>query len=82
VATTVNISFQKRLLIDIDKLAKKERRSRSELLREAARMYIERKNRWHKIFALGQAVAKQRGMSEEDIASEIRAYRRSKAASQ
>ena len=79
-ATTVNISFQSRLLADIDKLAKKERRSRSELLREAARMYIERKNRWHKIFALGQAVAKQRGLSEEDIASEIHAYRRSKAA--
>ncbi len=81
VATTVNISFQSRLLADIDKLAKKERRSRSELLREAARMYIKRKNRWHKIFALGQAVAKQRGLTEKDIASEIQAYRQSKAGS-
>jgi len=81
VATTVNISFQSRLLADIDKLAKKERRSRSELLREAARMYIERKNRWHKIFALGQAVAKEKGLTEKDIASEIQAYRRSKARS-
>jgi CopG family transcriptional regulator/antitoxin EndoAI len=77
VAKTVNISFQKRLLDDIDKLAKKERRSRSELLREAARMYIERKNRWHKIFALGQAVAKQKGLSEKDIDREIQTYRRS-----
>ncbi len=78
-AKTVNISFQKRLLTDIDKLAKKERRSRSELLREAARMYIERKNRWHRIFALGQAVARQKGLSEKDVAAEVQAYRRSKA---
>jgi CopG family transcriptional regulator / antitoxin EndoAI len=80
VATTVNISFQENLLADIDRLAKKERRSRSELLREAARLYIERRDRWNKIFALGEAVAKEKGLSEQDVAAEIQAYRRSKAA--
>ena len=48
---TVNISFQESLLSDIDKVAIKESRTRSELLREAARMYIERKRRWDRIFA-------------------------------
>ena len=44
---TVNISFQDRLLADIDRIAHRESRSRSELLREAARLYIvpERKPR-------------------------------------
>lgn len=79
-ATTVNISFQEKLLADIDKLAKKERRSRSELLREAARLYIERRDRWNRIFALGEAVAKDKGLSEQDVAAEIQAYRKSKAA--
>jgi len=80
VATTVNISFQEELLADIDKQAKKERRSRSELVREAARLYIERRDRWNKMFALGEAVARDRGLSEQDIAAEIQAHRRSKAA--
>lgn len=78
-ATTVNISFQESLLADIDRLARKERRSRSELLREAARLYIERRNRWNNIFALGEAVARDKGLSEQDVATEIQAYRKSKA---
>ncbi len=80
VATTVNISFQEELLADIDKQAKKERRSRSELVREAARLYIERRDRWNKIFALGEAVARDKGLSEQDITAEIQAHRKSKAA--
>jgi len=43
--TTVNISFQGSLLSEIDRLAQAESRSRSELLREAARLYIDRKRR-------------------------------------
>ena len=82
VATTVNISFQKNLLADIDKVAKRERRSRSELVREAARLYIERKNRWNQVFALGETLVADRNLSEQDVASEIRAHRKSKAARQ
>ena len=40
---TVNISFREDLLHEIDEVARSESRSRSELLREAARLYIERK---------------------------------------
>jgi len=82
VATTVNISLQKNLLADIDRLARRERRSRSELVREAARLYIDRKNRWNRIFAAGQAEAARRGLSKRDVAAEIKAHRRSKAVGQ
>jgi len=78
VATTVNISFQKSLLSDIDKQAKSERRSRSELVREAARLYIERKKRWGQIFALGQDLAQQQGLTEKDINTQIQAHRKAK----
>jgi len=80
VATTVNISFQENLLADIDRLAKKERRSRSELVREAARLYIERRSRWNQIFALGEACAARTGLSRKDVEVEIRAHRKSKVA--
>ena len=77
-ATTVNISFQENLLSDIDKQAKSERRSRSELVREAARLYIERKKRWNQIFAVGKATLRQQGLTEKDIATEIQAHRKAK----
>ena len=57
-SSTVNISFNDELLAKIDKVAKQESRSRSELIREAARAYIERKNKWNKIFALTEKAAK------------------------
>ena len=76
---TVNISFQDSLLRDIDRVAQTEARSRSELLREAARAYIQRKERWADILAMGRAIAKQRELAPGDVSREIRAYRKSKA---
>ncbi len=77
--TTVNISFQESLLVDIDKIAKVESRSRSELLREAARLYIDRKRRWGRIFAYGKTVVARGKLTEADVASEVQAYRQQKA---
>jgi CopG family transcriptional regulator/antitoxin EndoAI len=73
--STVNISFNKELLMEIDKTAKQESRTRSDLIREAARLYIGRKNRWERIFAFGDRQAKRLGLREEDIAREIQKYR-------
>jgi predicted transcriptional regulator len=75
---TVNISFQKDLLKQIDDVAAEESRTRSELVREAARMYIERKRKWRDMFAFGKRQAKSLGLKEEDVMEEIRAYRRKK----
>ena len=77
--TTVNIAFQKSLLYEIDQVARAESRSRSEFLREAARAYIQRKQRWDDIFMMGQKVAKENGLRPEDVAKEIASYRKSKA---
>jgi metal-responsive CopG/Arc/MetJ family transcriptional regulator len=41
--STVNISFLEDLLEQIDTIAQNEARTRSELIREAARIYIEQK---------------------------------------
>jgi metal-responsive CopG/Arc/MetJ family transcriptional regulator len=79
---TVNISFQDSLLADIDKVAKLESRSRSELLREAVRMYIARKKRWDRIFAYAKSQASQRKLSVADVGSEIDSYRKQKSRKQ
>ena len=77
-AMTVNISFRPELLADIDAEAKREARSRSELLREAARLYVARQRRWGSVFNLGDDIARESGLTETDVCEEIAAFRRGK----
>jgi len=77
-SSTVNISFNDELLKKIDQVAREESRSRSELIREAARNYIERKRRWKQVFSFGKLKVSKQGIIESDIDSEIAAYRREK----
>lgn len=77
-SNTVNISFNDELLNQIDQVAREESRSRSELIREAARGYIERKRRWKQVFNLGKMKVTKQGIVASDIESEIAAYRKEK----
>lgn len=77
--TTVNVSFPTVLLKRMDRVAKREARSRSELLREAVRLYVERKQRWERIFAFGHQHARRQGLKPRDVESLIDTYRRSRA---
>lgn len=77
-SNTVNISFKKDLLEKIDQVAKEESRTRSELIREAARTYIEKKQMWKKIFDFGKKQAAKQNITEVDIISEITMERKQK----
>ena len=77
-ASTVNISFQEELLGQIDEVARGESRSRSELIREAARLYIEKKRRWQRIFAYGSGLGSTLDLDEEGILREIEEVRKTK----
>jgi len=79
---TVNISFDKNLLKEIDKIAKSEYRSRSELIREAARFYIERKEKWKNIFDSFDKITENQNLSEGDVLNEIKEYRKTKVRTQ
>lgn len=79
-AATVNVSFPKRLLQTMDRIAKEEARSRSELLREAVRSYVQRKRRWEQHLSFWSRQAARAGIQPEDvekIVSEGRARRSS-----
>jgi len=73
--STVNISFKKDLLEKIDRVAREESRSRSELIREAARKYIEKKEIWKSIFSYGENQAAKLRLTEKNIIDEITGYR-------
>ncbi|MBN1894268.1 ribbon-helix-helix protein, CopG family [bacterium] len=75
---TVNISFDKRLLNQIDRVARNEFRSRSELIREASRMYIERQKRWDELMRMADKHMKGKRIGDKKIADEIHALRRSR----
>ena len=74
--STVNISIKKELLKKIDDVAREESRSRSELIREAARMYVERKNKWKTIFEYADQTREVHGYTENLVAEEIANYRK------
>lgn len=66
-STTVNVSFPRSLLDTMDQVAKHEARSRSELLREAARMYVDRKRRWNSLFSLWNREAQRARLKPQDV---------------
>jgi CopG family transcriptional regulator/antitoxin EndoAI len=73
---TVTISLPPDLASEVDRLAREEGRTRSELLREAFRQYAERRRRWDQLFAYGEARAAAVGLSEESVVSAVRTRRR------
>ncbi|HVZ11434.1 MAG TPA: ribbon-helix-helix domain-containing protein [Patescibacteria group bacterium] len=76
---TLNISLPKELVKKIDNVAATEYKNRSELIREATRIYVDRVERWNDIFAAGEAMGKKMGIkSEEDINRLIKEYRSEK----
>jgi metal-responsive CopG/Arc/MetJ family transcriptional regulator len=73
--STVNISFQKDFLNKIDKVAEKECRTRSELIREAARKYITSIENWETIFKISERNVKKNNIKVSDIEKEIKKHR-------
>ncbi len=68
---TFNIALPEDLVKKVDEIAKKEYRSRSELIREALRTYIEDKEQWEQIFATGEKAMREMGIKTEDEVDEI-----------
>ena len=64
---TVNISFPEQTLDEIDKFAKKEALSRSDVLRIGAKRYIRSKSNWEDICQWGQNFAKQNKISPNKV---------------
>lgn len=65
---TLNIALPKDLIKRVDELAKKEYRNRSELIREALRVYLTDKREWEDLFKYGKEIGKRMGIkNEEDV---------------
>jgi len=65
-SSILSISLPPELFSDLDLVASQERRSRSELVREAVRQYI-LLSRWKTLRQKASLKAIQRGLKEEDV---------------
>ena len=59
----------------IEELMKKEGRTRSELLREALRRYVEEQE-WKKIYQYGEMKAREKGITEDQVEDIVDEYRK------
>lgn len=75
---TVNVALKEDLLRDIDRTARAESRSRSDLLRGAARSYIQRRDRWNSIFEMGDKLVESEGLKPDDVSRQISEHRSTK----
>lgn len=73
---TLNIALPKELVKRVDAKAKKEYKNRSELIREALRVYLQDWNEWEDIFRAGEKAMKKMGIkSEKEIDNIVYEFR-------
>lgn len=76
---TFNIALPKDLVKRVDQAAKNEYRNRSELIREALRVYLTDKKDWYDLLDYGKKVGKKMGIkSEEDVNKIVYEFRHGK----
>lgn len=68
---TLNIALPKDLVKKVDERAEKEYRNRSELIREALRIYLEDQRDWEQIFQAGEKAMKEMGIKSEKQVDKI-----------
>ena len=79
---TLNIALPRDLVKKVDDLAKKEYRNRSELIREALRVYLSDKQDWNDLLDYGKKLGKKMGIkSEEDVNKIVYEFRHGKKTS-
>lgn len=74
----INLSIPKQLLKILDDQAKKEIKTRSELMRDAIRSYVNRNQQLADLFSFGQKQARKLKIKESQVQKIIDDYRRGK----
>lgn len=72
---TVTLSIPPEMVEEVEEVMNEERRTMSELLREALKRYIEDR-KWRKIYLYGEMKAKEKGITEDQIEDIIDAQRK------
>ena len=72
---TINLAFEDDFVKQIDLIANNESLTRTELIYNSVKMYINRKQKLQELFTYGESVAEKNNFTEEDVMDEIKKYR-------
>lgn len=72
---TISLSVPPEMAEEIKELMKEEGRTRSELIREALRHYVEER-KWRKIYRYGEMKAREKGIIEDQVEDIVDAHRK------
>ena len=75
VSKVISVSIPPGMDREVQRVAREESRTRSELFREALRQYIATRSRWRALQQYGAKQVKKLGIKESDIESLIDEYR-------
>jgi metal-responsive CopG/Arc/MetJ family transcriptional regulator len=64
---TVTVSLPPKLAKRVDRAAKAEGQTRSELFRQALQQYLAASERWNRIFEYGEQVSARTGVTDLDV---------------
>jgi predicted transcriptional regulator len=75
---TINLAFDDDMIMQIDYFADNESLTRTDLIYNSVKMYINRKQRLRELYAYGENIAAKNNFTEEDVMVEIKNYRKNK----
>jgi predicted transcriptional regulator len=75
---TINLAFDDDLIKKIDLIADTASISRTQLIYNSVKMYINDRQRLQELYAYGENIAAENNFTEEDVFEEIRKYRKNK----
>ena len=75
---TINLSFDDDLVRQIDLIADTASMTRTQLIYNSVKMYINDRQRLQELYAYGESIAAKNNFTEEDVFEEIKKYRNDK----
>jgi predicted transcriptional regulator len=75
---TINLALDDDLVKQIDLIADTASITRTQLIYNSVKMYINDRQRLQELYAYGESIAKKNNITEEDVFEEIKEYRKNK----
>ena len=72
---TINLTLDNDFLEKIDNMARNESRTRTEIIYNSIKMYIDQKQKLQELYMYGEKIALKNDITEEDIFNEIKSFR-------
>jgi predicted transcriptional regulator len=75
---TINLNFDDDFVKQIDQIADNESLTRTDLIYNSIKMFIDSKQRLQELYKRGEEIASKNNFTEDDVMEEIKNYRKNK----